>query len=97
MSQIKYVLVRSNGAGVHAGYLASPEGADVVLTSTRRLWQWRGANHLSDIATFGVKYPKDCRFSDFQARNHIFQVIEILDITEEGRKSIESVPIWKVS
>lgn len=53
------VLVRSADSGVHYGTLqaVTADGSTVVLTDTRRLWQWKTANDgitLSDVAIAGV-------------------------------------------
>ncbi len=47
-----YVIVRSHTAGVHAGYLESRNGDTIILSESRRLWQWSGAS-LSQIANTG--------------------------------------------
>ena len=53
-----YVIVRCRDAGVHAGYLKSYEGREVVLTESRRLWYWKAANKshsLSGVAVNGLE------------------------------------------
>ena len=57
-----YVVVRTYSAGVHAGYLKSKEGKNVVLENTLRLWYWRGAASLSQVAGSGITNPNDCKF-----------------------------------
>ena len=49
-----YVIVRTYSAGVHVGVLASRDGREVTLTEARRIWQWKGANTLHEIALRGV-------------------------------------------
>lgn len=90
-----YVIVRTFSAGVFAGTLESKKGQEVVLKDARRLWYWKGANTLSQLAMEGVKFPKDCKFPIAVTRIELTQAIEILFVTEEARKSIESVPEWK--
>ena len=51
---LKAVIVRTYSAGVHFGYLVKREGKEVTLERSRRLWSWKGANTLSEIATAGV-------------------------------------------
>lgn len=48
------VLVRTSGAGVHYGTFEEMEGQNVRLTSARRIWSWKGALSLSEIATKGL-------------------------------------------
>jgi len=51
------VLIRANSAGVHFGTLEERNGQEVRLSNARRLWSWRGALSLSEIASKGVDIP----------------------------------------
>ena len=90
----KYVIARTYSAGVFAGYLESENGQVVVLVKARRLWQW-GAASLSQMAMEGTR-PSDCKFPQEVDRVKLYQVIELLDATEECKNSIDSVEVWKV-
>ena len=90
----KYVIVRTYSAGVFAGELESRTGQEVVLRNARRLWYWAGAASLSQLAMSGTSRPKDCKFPVAVDRVELLQAIEILDVTADARKSIESVPVW---
>jgi hypothetical protein len=92
---LKVVIVRSTAAGVHYGYLVSRKGDEVVLANTRRIWSWKGANCLSDLAKFGVSYPDQCKFSVRCAENTIIGACEVIHVTEEARACIEGVKEWK--
>ncbi len=94
MSDNRYVIVRTYSAGVFAGDLESKNGKEVVLRNARRLWYWAGANSLSQLAMEGVKKPQECKFPCAVDRIELTEAIEILDVTPEGRKSIEEVPPW---
>ena len=94
-SKGKYVIVRTYSAGVFAGNLKSRNGREVVMTNARRLWYWDGAASLSQLAMEGTKKPENCKFPCVVEHVELLEVIEILDITEAARKSIEAVPIWK--
>ena len=91
----KYVIVRTYSAGVFAGELISREGREVVLQNARRLWYWSGAASLSQLAMEGVKKPDDCKFPCEVDRVELLEAIEILDCTNEAKKSIKDVKIWK--
>lgn len=91
---LPYKMVRTQNAGVFAGYLITPEATDVMLVGARRIWQWKGAASLSELATRGTSKPKECKFPAPVIRVHLFGVIEILDITDTAKKSIEDVPVW---
>lgn len=91
----KYVIVRTFSAGVFAGFLKSRKGQEVVLTEARRLWYWKGASSLSQLAMEGVKCPLECKFPVPVDEVVLLQAIEILNVTPVAQKSIDSVPIWK--
>ena len=91
----KYVIVRTYSAGVFAGELVSRTDQEVVLANARRLWYWKGAASLSQLATTGTSDPKGCKFPVEVPRVELLEAIEILDVTPEARKSIAEVPIWK--
>lgn len=42
MSKKKYVIARTYSAGVFAGFLESRKGQEVVLSTARRIYYWRG-------------------------------------------------------
>lgn len=92
----KYVIVRTYSAGVFAGYLESRKGQEVVMTDARRLWYWKGAASLSQLAMEGVKAPLECKFPCPVSRVELLNAIEILDVTPEAKKIIEEVPEWKM-
>jgi len=90
----KYVIVRTYSAGVFAGFLQSRSGKEVVLINARRLWYWKGAASLSQLATTGTSQPNGCKFPVPVSRVELLEAIEILDVTDAARQSIESVPVW---
>lgn len=92
---LPYVVVRSRESGCHAGYLLSREGANVTLKDSRRLWYWKGAATLSQLAEEGVKNPSDCKFPQTVSEIKILGCCEIITATEAARESIEKVPVWK--
>lgn len=92
---MKYVIVRTQSAGVFAGFLESRKGQEVVMQKARRLWYWKGAASLSQVAMEGVKCPSECKFPCEVARVELTQAIEILDVTKEAQTNIAAVPVWK--
>ena len=90
-----YVIVRTYSAGCFAGELESREGKEVTLRSARRLWSWAGAATLSQLATTGTSQPSRCKFPPSVDRIVLTEAIEIIDVTDAARKSIESVPVWE--
>jgi len=90
----KYVIVRTYSAGVYAGYIESRQGREVVMRNARRLWFWKGAASLSQLAMEGVKCPNECKFPCEVDRVELLEVIEILDVTDTAKASIEAVKVW---
>ena len=95
MESMMYVIVRTQSAGVFAGFLESSKGQEVVVRKARRLWYWRGAASLSQLAVEGVKCPNECKFPCEVDRIELTQAIEILDVTPAAQANIAAVPIWK--
>ena len=99
MTQVKperYVIVRTYSAGVFAGIFDSRAGQEVVLRDARRIWYWAGAASLSQLAVEGTKKPEECKFAVPVPRVELLQAVEILDVTADGRTSIEAVTPWRV-
>lgn len=96
MKKGSYVIVRTYSAGCFAGFLKSEKGQEVILTDARRLWQWSGAASLSQLAVSGTSNPAGCKFPAATKEHKLYQAIETIVATEAARKSIESVPEWKV-
>ena len=91
---MQYVLVRTYRAGVFAGYLYSRKEKEVILKDARRIWYWDGAASLSELAMRGTSKPNNCKFPIAVDMITLTETIEIIPITKEAQKSIESVPIW---
>ena len=90
-----YVIVRTYSAGVFFGTLVSRDGKEVVLANARRLWSWTGAASLSQLAVDGTSSPQTCKFPVAVPRVELTEAIEILHVTPEAKRSIESVPVWR--
>ena len=92
---MKYVIVRTYSAGVFAGYLESRTGQEVVLRNARRIWYWKGAASLSQLAQSGTSDPNGCKFPETVNEITLLQAIEIITVTPKAKKIIENVPVWK--
>jgi len=90
-----YVIVRTYSAGVFAGTLVSRRGKEVELRDARRLWYWRGAATLSQLAEEGTTNPHECKFPMPVASVVVTEAIEIMAVSAAGRASIEAVPVWR--
>ena len=90
----KYVIVRSSPSGCWAGTLVSINDKTVELKDARRLWRWWSAKgvSLSGVATDGLRQDKlkECRIATPVATAVIFEVCEVLKVSERARASIEA-------
>lgn len=91
----KYCMVRTYSAGVFAGTVKSRDGKEAVLTDARRIWYWKGAASLSQLATSGTSLPKQCKFPEPVSEVLLTEVIEIIPITDKAKDSISKVPVWQ--
>lgn len=87
----RFVVVRSYAAGVHCGVLDSQRDSGgriiVVLTDARRVWRWRGANSVSELALHGAA-EDHTRISEAVARCEVADVVEVHDATAEARANL---------
>ena len=91
-----YVICRTYSAGVFAGTLQEKKGKEVLLKNARRLWYWKGAASLSQLAEEGTKKPEECKFPCEVKTVLLTEVIEILSVSEKAQKSIAGVEIWEL-
>lgn len=82
----QFVVVRTYSAGVHVGTLAKRDGKEVTLTDARRIWSWKGANTLHEIALTGV--GKGSRISETASKVVLTEAIEIIATTEAARANL---------
>lgn len=92
---LPYVIIRTYSAGVHAGYLKSRDGKEVELLKARRFYQWYGSSTLSQFAQSGTSQPEKCKFPEEVDRIILTEAIEIIDVTEKAKKTIDMVPVWR--
>ena len=92
---LPYVIIRSDRAGVFAGYLANRDGQEVTLRNVRRLWYWDGAASMSQLAVDGVSKPDNCKFSVPVPEQVVLTVIEVIPASEKARVSVQGVKEWK--
>jgi hypothetical protein len=89
-------IIRARDAGVHYGTVEAVDGRAVVLTDARRIWRWRGAATLSDVALTGPARSGDdwTRISPAVARCAILDACEILLTTRAADERIAEVLPW---
>lgn len=77
------VLVRTFSAGVHFGALENRKGKEVVLTGARRIWFWKGANTLHEIALHGVSVSGS-KVSEAVPEITLTEAIEVIPMAVEA-------------
>ena len=86
----KYVLCRSNSAGVHCGTLISQDGDVVVLGMSRRLWSWKAKEGvaLSGVAQSGIE--SGCKVDMTNPIIRITGTLETIVCSDRAKESIEN-------
>ena len=82
------VIVRTYSAGVHYGTLVSLDGKEITLTNARRIWSWKGANTLHEIALRGVAHGS--RISERVSQITLTEAIEVIACDAAGVASLEA-------
>jgi len=93
---MEYCIVRTYSAGVFAGYIKGRTGKEVDLRYSRRIFYWKGAASLSQLANEGVKNPDECKFAQRVPITILTEAIEIIPATKKAQDSISEVPIWEI-
>lgn len=88
------VIIRTYSAGAHYGTLVHKSGKECRLKDARRIWYWKGAASLSQLAMEGTKEPSECKFP-CAVDSIDLEWIEILSCTPTAQQSIEGVPVWE--
>lgn len=88
----RYIVSRSNLAGVHCGVCRSwdPASRVVELTEVRRIWSWAGALSLSEVALAGC--GGQSRVTALVAFEAVCDVIELLQADEAGERALRAIP-----
>ena len=84
-SPMPFVLIRTVSAGVHCGSLFMRNGTEVQLKDARRVWRWRGANTLNELA---MKGPAEdwTRISEPVPEIVLTQAIEVIPCSAAARE-----------
>lgn len=86
-SKLPLVVVRTYSAGVHIGELVARAGQEITLANARRLWRWRGANTLNEVALHGVA-QEYTRLSEPVPSITLTQAIEVIQAASEAVSSL---------
>ena len=84
-------LIRTYSAGVHFGIVEECSDCMTVvrLSNARRIWSWKGANTLSEIANNGVS--SNSKISEEVESITISGVIEIIPMTDKAITCLKEI------
>ncbi|MHC4566458.1 MAG: DUF6948 domain-containing protein [Planctomycetota bacterium] len=88
------VLVRTYSAGVHFGTLLERTGKEIKLGNARRLWSWRGACSLSQVAMDGVDLTGS-KISVKVPEITLTEAIEIIPMSKDAGSKMMGAKAWQ--
>ena len=88
---LKFVVIRTYSAGVHAGWLKRHDGKEVELLNAVRMWRWRGAFTLSEIAMNGLSKQDECKFAMPVDSIILTEAIEVIPCRQSAMENILAV------
>lgn len=91
----KYVIVRSDKAGVFFGILENKEGLELTLVNVRKIYYWSGANTVEDLAIQGVKNPNNCKITNIVEKLVLSSYDQIIPCSELAISNLKEVFVWK--
>jgi len=91
-----YAVIRTYSAGCFSGYVKERKGKEGTILKARRFYYWSGAATLSQLAMEGIKNPEKCKFPCEVEELQLTDIIEVIPTTEQSKKSINDVKIWKM-
>lgn len=91
------IIVRGSQCGVHYGRVVAITRDTIRLEGAIRIFYWDGAASLSELAEYGPAKPNECRFGvRVKVTLRIADICEFIAVSDEGARSIEAVPSWRV-
>lgn len=95
MNSNQFYIIRAAEAGVFFGRIKERNGNEITLTECRRIWYWKGAASISQLAVEGVSDPRLSKFTVTVPEMTVLGVIEIIPCTDKAVASIQGVPVWR--
>lgn len=92
-----YVIVRADKAGVFFGQLVKKEGSEVTLDNCRKLYYWKNAAAVEQLALDGVREDTkdECKFTVTVNGVTINNYIQIIPCSKKAIMNLKSVVEWK--
>ena len=89
------VMIRTYSAGVHFGDIVSRVDKEVKLENAHRVFYWKGACSLSQLAMEGSNERSDCKISVKVDSITLTEAIEIIDMTDFAYDNLAGGDLWK--
>ena len=83
----KFCVVRCKDAAVHCGIVAGINGRTVLIHNARKLWQWKGANTVNEVALHGVD-EEFTRLSEPVDAILVLDACEVIPCTEKAQANL---------
>ena len=83
----RHCVVRTYSDGVHVGIVRYASGTEALLTNARRIWQWKGAFTLNEVAINGIE--SSSRLSVPVPEIYLSQYISMVPTTELARQTFD--------
>ncbi len=91
----KYVIVRSNLAGMFFGILTKKNKTELTLKNVRKFYYFSGANTCEDLATNGALNKENCKMTVEVPEIVISEFCQIIPCTKQAITQNKSIPIWQ--
>jgi hypothetical protein len=90
----KRCIVRTYASGVFFATIVKQDGRMVEMQDARRLWSWKAADgiSLSAVAIAGVD-PTECKFPHPTPAHTVLDALEIIPVSDDAARSINTTPI----
>lgn len=91
----KYVILRTENAGVHCGVLSEYDSTirHAMLSNARRIYYWEGAFTLSAVSSYGIK---DGKISVLLPEIIVNQIIELIPCSEKSEDCLKNFKEYSV-
>lgn len=89
----QYYIVRAEKAGVFFGKIKERKGDEVTMTDVRKIWEWRGACAVEQIAVDGVS--EESKLTVTVREMVIIGACQIIPCTEKATENLLAIKDWR--
>jgi len=89
----KYI-IRTDRAGVFYAEITDRRGSEADLKDARRIYFWRGAATLSQVAIDGISPESQVTMA--VPTMTVLGVIEVIPCSEKATKNLDEQKVWKL-